>query len=260
MDKKALSKLIQKWSLLIKVIPILVLVIALKVLCHTYGFEVITLNALYTSLVAGTIFLLGFLISGVLSDYKESEKIPTEMATSLESLRDDAYTAYKTKNSKAAKQFLDYHKSFFASLMDWFYKKERTQNILGKIRGMNDFFVDFEKEGVQANYIIRMKNEQNNMRRLVMRTHTIRDTEFVASAYAIVEALGIAITLGVILIKIEPFYEALFFTGLVAFLVSYMIFLIKDLDNPFDYATNGESGTEVSLKPLHDLEAAMKTA
>ena len=31
-----------------------------------------------------------------------------------------------------------------------------------------------------------------------------------------------------------------------------MLFLIKDLDNPFDYSINGENGTEVSLKPLHD--------
>jgi hypothetical protein len=33
-----------------------------------------------------------------------------------------------------------------------------------------------------------------------------------------------------------------------------MVQLIKDLDNPFDYTTRGESGTEISLKPLHDLE------
>jgi len=36
-----------------------------------------------------------------------------------------------------------------------------------------------------------------------------------------------------------------------------MIFLIKDLDDPFDYSENGESGTEVSLKPIHDLTNRM---
>jgi hypothetical protein len=39
----------------------------------------------------------------------------------------------------------------------------------------------------------------------------------------------------------------------VPFLLVYMINLIEDLDNPFDYSTHGESGTEVSLKPIHDL-------
>lgn len=33
-----------------------------------------------------------------------------------------------------------------------------------------------------------------------------------------------------------------------------MFFLIKDLDNPFDYTHNGEGGTEISLKPIHDLK------
>ena len=33
-----------------------------------------------------------------------------------------------------------------------------------------------------------------------------------------------------------------------------MFLLIKDLDNPFDYAANGETGTEISLKPIHDFE------
>jgi hypothetical protein len=32
-----------------------------------------------------------------------------------------------------------------------------------------------------------------------------------------------------------------------------MLFLINDLDNPFDYRGHGETGTEISLKPLHDL-------
>jgi hypothetical protein len=50
----------------------------------------------------------------------------------------------------------------------------------------------------------------------------------------------------------------LFFTLLVTFLISYMFLLIKDLDNPFDYAENGESGTEISLKPIHNLIKAFQ--
>jgi len=260
MDKKQLSVILQKWSLVFKILPILVFIIALKIVAHYAGFEVITLNALYTSLVAGTIFLMGFLISGVLTDYKESEKIPSELSASIESLYDEAYTAHKGKNSKSALKFMEYQKSFVHSLIGWFWKKERTGALLEKVRGMNDVFVDMEKEGVQANYIIKMKNEQSNIRKIILRAHAIRDTEFIASAYAIVEALAFFLTLGLILIKVEPFYESLFFTTLVTFLVTYMIVLIRDLDNPFDYSAKGERGTEVSLKPLHELEASLEKA
>jgi hypothetical protein len=253
-SRKSVRFIWQKWSLAVKVIPLVVLVGVLKFIVHKNGWEVMELNALFTSLVAGTIFLIGFLISGVLSDYKESEKIPSEMASSIKSLADDTYTIYKGKNSAHALSFYEYQQSFLTMLMNWFYKKERTHTVLKNISNMNDFFVELDREGVQANYIIKMKNEQNNIRKMVLRIHTIRDTSFIGSAYAIVEAMGFLVALGLIIIKIEPFYASLFSTLMVTFLICYMVFLIKDLDNPFDYNVKGESGTEIPLKPLHDLE------
>jgi len=229
-------------------------VTTLKFGTHKFGFEVMELNALFSSLVAGTIFLIGFLISGVLTDYKESEKLPSELAAVLRNLYDDTLTIHKGKNSEAAKEFIVFQRDFISSLKEWFYKKVKIKVVLDKLSSMNDYFIALEKEGIQANYIIKMKNEQNNIRKMVMRIDTIRDTEFVGSAYAIVEAMGILTVFGLLIIRIEPFYASLFLTLLITFLISYMFFLIKDLDNPFDYATNGETGTEISLKPIHDFE------
>jgi hypothetical protein len=251
------QKIWQKWSIAFRIMPLVILVAILKFGSHKLGFEIMELNALFTSLVAGTIFLIGFLISGVLSDYKESEKLPSELSASLKTLLDDTYTIYKTRNSATALQFIEFQKSFMQSLMDWFYKKERTRSVLGKISQMNDFFVEFDKEGVQPNYIIKLKNEQNSLRKMILRIDTIRDTNFVGSAYAIVEAMGFLVAFGLIFIRIEPFYASLFLTLLITFLILYMFLLIKDLDNPFEYSTHGESGTEISLKPLHDLTAEL---
>ncbi len=251
---KTVRQIKQKWLIAIKILPLVILVSILKFLSHKYGLEVMELNALFTSLVAGTIFLIGFLMSGVLSDFKESEKIPSEISASVRTLFDDTLTIYKGKNSDTAVQFAKFQKSFVKALMEWFYKKERTISVLNKISDMNDFFVAFENEGVQANYIIKMKNEQNNLRKMVLRIDTIRATNFVGPAYAIVEAMGFLTTFGLIVIKIEPFYASLFLTLLIVFIISYMFLLIKDLDNPFDYSLNGENGTEISLKPIRDLE------
>jgi len=255
--KKKLKTIYQKWSIAVKVIPILIFITLMKFIAHKFGFEIMELNALFTSLVAGTIFLIGFLISGVLSDYKESEKLPSELSASMNTLLDDTCTILKSKNSATALQFIEFQKSFINSLTDWFYKKERTNSILKNIGKMNDYLIEFENEGIQANYIIKMKNEQNNIRKMILRIHTIRDTSFIGSAYAIVEIMGVLIAIGLIVMKIEPFYASLFFTLLVSFLISYMVLLIRDLDNPFDYSANGESGTEIPLKPIHDFKIAM---
>ncbi|MEP7267640.1 MAG: hypothetical protein ABI844_08425 [Saprospiraceae bacterium] len=248
----SIKRILQKWSIAFKVVPPVILIVGLKFLTHFTGMEVMELNALFTSLVAGTIFLLGFLISGVLSDYKESEKLPNEISISLKTLYDDTYTLSKIKNSTAANEFLDAQKVLGSIILDWFYKKVRTRTLLEEFSKMNQFVIDLDKEGVQVNYIIKLKNEQANLRKIILRIDTIRDTEFVSSAYAIVEAMGLVIAAGLIIIHIEPFLASLFFTILVTFLILYMIFLIKDLDNPFDYSHKGEKGTEISLKPIRD--------
>lgn len=246
------QKLWQKWSIAIGIAPILVLVAVVKFCAHYFGWEILDLNALFTSLVAGTIFLIGFLVAGVLSDYKESEKIPSELTACLKTLLDDTYTLHAVKNTDTMHQFMEYQKVLAHDIWEWFMHRERTQTLLDKISGMNTFFAGFDKEGVQANYIIKLKNEQASLRRMLLRIDTIRATDFVASAYTIVEVMGFLIVGGLIAIKIEPFNISLFFTLLLTFLVSYMVVLLKCLDNPFDYLGTNKGGTVVSLKPLQD--------
>jgi hypothetical protein len=242
----------KKWHLMIKIVPILIVIFILKLVFHKYGLEYISLNALFTSLIAATTFLIGFLITGVISDYKESEKIPGELSASLGSLYNEAYILNKNKGTKVTKEFLIYYEDILKSVNDWFYRKERTKSLIAKLDNMNDYFAEFESI-MQANFLSRMKNEQTNIQKLVTRIDYIRDQSFIQSAYAIVETLALFIVAGLLILKVEPFYEAVFFTIIVSFLVIYMILLIKDLDNPFDYSKHGENGTEVSIKPIRDL-------
>lgn len=251
------SKIIQKWSIALRILPLIIVMAVLKFFSHRFGLEVMELNTLFSSLIAGTIFLIGFLISGVLTDYKESEKLPVDLTVLLQNLYDDSIFIHKVKNSGTASQFIEFQKEFICSLKSWFYKKVETKSVLEKISSMNHYFIELEKEGIQANYIIKMKNEQNNIRRVILRIETIRDTEFAGSAYAIVEAMGFLTAFGLLIIKIEPFYASLFLTLLITFFISYMFILIKDLDNPFDYSVKGETGTEIPLKPIHDFETSI---
>lgn len=251
---KKLFPELKKWHLAIRIIPILIGIIVLKLLFYKFDLEFISLNALFTSLIASTTFLIGFLITGVISDYKESEKIPGDMVVGLESLYDEIYILNKNKGNIATEKFLVFYGDFLKSIIDWFYRKEKTKSILMKLHEMDDYFSELESF-IQPNFLTRMKNEQANIRKLIIRIDNIRDLSFVQSAYAIVEALAFFVIIGLLILKVEPFYEALFFITLVSFLMVYMIFLIKDLDNPFDYSEHGESGTEISIKPMYDLIA-----
>ena len=247
----------RKWKLAFKILPIILIIFLVKLVFHQFNIEYISLNALFTSLIATTTFLIGFLITGVISDYKESEKIPGDLAASLESLYGEAYILDQNHGNEKTKEFLVWYQGFVTMVTDWFTRRERTKVVLENISRMDEYFVHFEPI-MQANFLTRMKNEQASIRRSIIRVDNIRDMSFIPSAYAIAEILATFVIVGLMVLKIEPFYEALFFTLLVSFIVVYMIFLIKDLDNPFDYQ-NGERGaTEVSLKPLYDMVERIK--
>jgi len=243
----------QKWHLTLKVLPVVVLIIFLKLLAHQFSLEFISLNPLFTGIVTANIFLLGFLIAGVLSDYKESEKLPGELASSIETIIDECLIIYKNKKAKPAQECLEHTLNLTNSINDWFHKKERTRALMDKLSGFNDLFLAFESL-TQANFIARLKQEQSAIRRILIRIHTIRETSFVSSGYAIAEAIAIILAVGLIFVKIDPFYEALFFVGAITFLQIYMILLIKDLDNPFEYYGEERGPDEISLKPLDDLK------
>ncbi len=225
--------------------------ILLKMIFHLFGWEVLSANPLLSGIVGATVFLMGFLLSGVMSDYKESEKLPGDLASSIESLVDEAVIIHRSKDEKMGKTYLESLLAFSLSLEAWFHKKRKTRELMEELRNMSRFFTDFEAI-TQANFIARLKQEQSMLRKILIRIHTIRETSFIPSGYLIAMTTTGLLLFGLILVKMDPFYESLFFVGVIAFLLSFLLLLIRDLDNPFGYYESG-SMEEISLTPLKDV-------
>jgi hypothetical protein len=243
----------KKWSLTIRIMPLVASIILLKYAIYRLQLDFLTANPLLPSLVAAAVFLMGFLISGVLSDYKESEKLPGELSASLETIADEAEIIYKNKKAAVALDFLTHLHEFAGLLIKWLYQQEHTSTVIEKIREFNDYYLAFEPLA-QATFIGRMKQEQHNMRKIIFRIRTIRDTSFIPSGYAIAEGIAALLLVALLFTKLDPFYESMFFAVPITYLFIYMLALIGDLDNPFEYNTKGETSGEVSLKELHDVE------
>jgi hypothetical protein len=240
-----------RWRLAIKTLPYILAIVIFKYLAHSYNLEFLSLNALFTALISSNIFLIGFLISGTLSDFKESERLPADLASSLQAIADEAYITKINKNSEASLELLKNLISLNESILKWFYKKEKTQEVYNKIFLLNHNFLALESE-TQANFIVRMKTEQNNIRKVIKRIHTIRETSFLGTGYAIAELITFMLVIGLIFVNLNPFYESMFFVSFVSFIMIYMIYFIRDLDNPFSYYDEYSLVEEVPLKPLID--------
>lgn len=245
-----------KWKLTTRVLPVVAIVVAAKLVAHYLGVEPFSLSPLFGAIISANVFLIGFLISGVLTDYKESEKLPGELACALEAMADEAAIIAMNKKDPEAGALVAHIRDLIDTTLAWFHKRERTGVLMGKITALNPHFLAVEPL-TQANFIVRMKQEQSAVRRLVTRIHTIRETDFNPSAYAIAEIISMILTIGLIFTNIEPYYESLFFLAFVSFVQSYMVRLIHDLDNPFEYYSDGSMIENVSLKPLNDLQARL---
>jgi hypothetical protein len=172
-----------KWWLVVKLLPILATFVVIKWGVHVYQLEYLGMNALFTSLIAATVFLIGFLISGVLSDYKESEKIPGEIASSLDTLSDDALSIHYKNKDENANQLLEHILQTQKLIIDWLYQRIQFPILLDHIENYTEHFSKLE-DSIPVNYIVKLKQEQSSLRKWLIRIQVIRDTDFVSSAYA----------------------------------------------------------------------------
>lgn len=216
-------------------------------------------NPLLSGVVAATVFLLGFLLAGTVADYKESERLPGDLAASLETIADECLIAHADSGSPAAAECVAVVRDLASGIVGWVHHRSELDDVLGLVRALNAPFLALGP-ATQPGYLTRLKTEQAAIRRMVLRIETIRSTSFVAAGYTITEMTGALLLVGLMLSDLGRLPEALFFTGMITLLLTYMFLLIRDLDDPFRYQHGVEAAAEVSLEPLTAVAARLAAA
>ena len=190
----------------------------IKVAVHFCNLERISINPLFSAMVASTIFLLGFLLSGVLTDFKESEKIPAELATSLQTLNLEiqAIQAYHPEAQIAAA----------LSAVTGLGQSLDASTLKGRL--MQDLAVILAK---------------------IHRVQSIRDTSFVPLVYWMADIAAALLFAGLMMARANNFYESVFFLAVISFVVLILLRLINDIDNLFGLS-DVNSAENVSIKLL----------
>ncbi len=231
--------------LLLRVVAVVLLLMGAKVAVHYVGVEIITINPLFTGIIAANVFLMGFLLSGVLSDYKESERLPGELGACLENMAQEVVGMRLSKPDAVVGPCLVALAQLSNEIHDWFYKKLDTEGLLERVNALTTSFGMLDP-WTQSTFIARLKTEQSNLRRSLIRIETIRETSFVSSGYMLAYIITALLCVGLVLAQMDPFHESLTFTGVIGYLLVFLLLLIRDLDNPFGYYER-LSGADVSL-------------
>ena len=212
------ERFVKNWVLALRIIPVVLALVIGKAIVDAAGASFIDLTTLFGSVIAANVFVLGFLLAGTLADYKESERLPAELAASIETITDECLITYRNKGSDEARDAVLYMAEFAAALDRWFHKRERTEAMLSRLSGPNAIFLSFESL-TQPNFIVRLKQEQNSIRRIILRIDAIRDTDFLPAGYILSYAGTIGLLFGIMFAKIEPYWEAMFYMAVLGFVM-----------------------------------------
>jgi hypothetical protein len=243
--------MMKRFGIIIKASALVVIFILIKFAIHASGGEFIVANPVLTALVAGVIFTIAILFSGILSDYKESEKIPGELAASLRSLYNDVNFIQISDQQKTA-DLRTHIKDMLQIILGNFesncWKLSKVNPALNHIA---DDVNELAKEGVPPPFIIKMRNELTVIDRISYRIEIIMETSFIPAAYHIALIATGAVLAVLLFTKTDHWYDASLLLGSVSFVLIGLLLLIQDMDNPFEYG-NGTS-VDIDLSILFKL-------
>lgn len=223
-------------------------IVTAKYVLHYFGFEPVEQSSLHNSVISSVTFVIGFLLSATIADYKESERIPSNFAAEIEDMYDDAaqiHASYPVFD-------LDGFRQQLRTVVLGFNEdvRRRSYDARKDIRGLGPYFSAMEKGGVPANFIVKLKQQQVALLRHRHRVNYIQRIRFIPSATILARSIVVALIALLMITDIDPFYGGLAMVGLISFVLIYMLILIRVISTPFHKA--GKTQDDVSLFLLND--------
>lgn len=219
------------------------ILILIKLAFHYMQLEVLQLGALHTSVIAGSFFVISFILSASISDYKEAEKLPSEFSSTIENMYFDAVSIKrnypKFKLEAFRKKLLEITVAFKQNV-----RIEDTETH-HRLQELNVLLADLEKAGVPPNFIAKLKQEQSQLIKSLYRIDYIKKIQFIPSAFILAQLVAFLAVGLLIITAVEPFYAGLALTAIISFLLIYILRLIKIISTPFH--ASGKTRDDVSL-------------
>lgn len=238
------------------VVAIVVLLLSgVKTVIHYLGLELLELNRLLTSGIGGAIFIIGFLLSSILADYKEAERIPADIRNSIEAINGDLEEFFAETDKFDLNELRLILISIIEKLKVGLGHDKQHKDIppvLEEIAKLTPILGRLERLGMAANFVVRLRSTQDVLRRSVLRIYQIQRVEFVPSVRVLVQTLVFAIVVLMLLLKTEGDPASAILFGFISYMFVYALYLVRLLEQPF--VKGHASVDDVSLFLLDELE------
>jgi hypothetical protein len=241
----------------VSALPWALAIVVIKFLFDETDLQVFDVSPLLGGVIAAEVFIVGFLLNGTAADFKEAEKLPGEVAASLETIADECLITYEELKLPEAKAALAQLVEIGRSIRMWLVHDRGLDDVMSDIRALNGPY-KVMAPAIQAGFTTRLKSEQSVVRKLVIRMDTMRRTSYVSAGYLIAEVTAVALMVVLVITNLGKTAPSLVLVGLISYLLVYLVSLIRDLDNPFEYANGRPGAADVSLDVLERNEDRLR--
>ncbi len=245
---------LRRLSLLLSILAVVAVLLAIKLAVHTYRLEFLALDTLFSSVVASSIFIIGFLLTGILPDYKEAERIPAELRTALEAIYDDSNAFAVSERQVDVGRLRTVLIDMIESLERGLGRDGQHTHIEQSIARIDDLVAHvsaLEQLGMPSNYIVRLRNAVDVVRRSLYRIGYIQRIEFLPTVHVLIQTLICAILLLLLFLKTDGSVGTALIFSFVSYLFVFALHLITVFEQPFREASH--SPDKVSLYQLREL-------
>jgi hypothetical protein len=247
-----------KWRILLYVLPLSGLFGIAKVGMHLGGWEPWAFDSLTGSLLGSATFVIALVLSGTLSDYSASKGMPSQIAEAIASVQDTnelLAAMSKDYDPMPLQQGLNH---IISAILDWLIDNKPFTGVEDAIAKLNPLLVSILQIENGVGLINRIQDEQAKVRSLTQQMKNNQETNFVEPAYVLLWLFLSGSTVALLLIGAERFSETLAVSTMLFTSFFYLLLLIRDLDNPFDY--NGTSSVDVDLSVLQQMRDRLNTS
>jgi hypothetical protein len=253
-------KKIFRFSLFFKAALAALVVLVLKYFSDRYGLSHLAINTLTSSFFAGVFFTISILFTAAMTDFKEAEKIPGELAILVKALYNDARLTSTLSGAGAGATDIPRHvQDLLGVIMDNFRKNHWHKSLLDQqMNQINEDITELWRKNTATSVLLKLRDNLTNIDRLSHRIDYIAYTDDIPGAHIVADiALG-AVFLIFVFAQNDWGVGGLVLFGAITFVLSSIMLLIHDMDNPFEYGR--DTLADVDLSVLFELQKYLKSS
>lgn len=251
-----------RFRLLINSMPVVVVVLVVRYLVQEVWDigEVATFGEI-GSVITGVTLILGFMLGGVLADYKESEKLPAVVGGALLGFSGTCVLALVAKEQEHgwARQRVA---SVATRIEDWLNGCVSDSEMWQSHADLSQLITDVERAGGGTHYLSRLMAVNGELTSTLNRMAVIRNTSFIQSGYVLMTFLVFILQASLAVVSFPSTVMSWIAPAVLSTAYAYLLLLVRDLDNPFGHGENDGkgSGADVDITPISQAVRSLQGA